>query len=144
MQRAALVIYDEIVYQRTIGGQSLRTHTCWPRQKISQTQFWHITLQRLEERRLTEVPVHLLKANTPVPERHLTEPSIAERLPEITHADIEPTITLACKCQHRIGTQPDITVHAASEMHAQEGKARVRYWIDQPANHSTSPPVQNI
>ena len=75
MQHTTLVIYNEIVHQRTIGHQCLRTHTCWPRQKISGTQTWHIALQRLEACGLAEVPVHLLKANSPVPERHLTEPN---------------------------------------------------------------------
>src|SRR5436305_14602630 len=106
MQHAPLLIYDEIVHQRTIGRQSLCTHPCWPRQKISWTQVGHVALQCLQERDLAEVSIHFFKAHAPVLERQLTKTSIPQRLPEITYSYVIAMISLACACQHRIGTQP--------------------------------------
>ncbi len=75
MQYSSLPIHDEIVKHCAIWRECLRPNARGTGQKITSAQIRQVALKRLEECRLAKIPIHLLKANAPVPGRELVIPT---------------------------------------------------------------------
>ena len=103
MQYPSLPIHDEIVKQCTVWRERLRSHAGRAGQKISRAQIRQVALERLEEGSLAKIPIHLFKANAPVPGRKLAKASVLQRLPELSCIDRQSMVSLACERQYSIG-----------------------------------------
>lgn len=100
MQSPFLPIHDEIVKQCAVWRERLRPNASGIGQKISGAQTRQVALKRFEECRLATIPIHLLKANAPVPGRELAKSSVSQRLPELSCLYRQSMKTFACECQY--------------------------------------------
>src|SRR5581483_11820691 len=131
------VLDQEIIYQATIGSYRLSANTAGTGQQVISLKRGHVTLQLLDVSSLDIIAIHLAQTHLPVASGHAPEAAEAEHAPQVAGIDLPTLVALACKGQHRVWTGPDFAVGPACEMHAQKGKTRIGYRINQGVHHMT-------
>src|SRR5579859_838188 len=120
----------EIIHQRAIRLESLRTHAGTARNQILLLYLRKQTLQGSNEDRLRERTPEFVETIPPMLPGHAPEARESKRRSQVAQADIGVTVALACKRKDGVGAGIHVARDAAREVHAKKRKARVGNRID--------------
>src|SRR6266566_2887303 len=98
---------------------------------------------------MTFSPCWMRKSSTsrprlPVLSSHFPEAAEAQYLPHVSGMYLPAPVALASEGQDSIWASPDFTVQPSRKVNAQKGEARVRYRVDQAAQHVAFLRAQNV
>ena len=123
----------EVVDQRAVAGERLRTHAGGPERDMVHAQARHVPLELADECRLRPVAPQLGDPGREVAAGEAEETAVGEGSQQVACIDVPAAVSLAREREDRVGAGDDRPVDALREVHAKEREPRIRHRVDEAA-----------
>ena len=122
---------DEVVHERAITSDRLRTHAGRCGHEVGPLEFGYESLRRRRKASPTQRTRHLAETEPPVVASEAPEAGESQRRSQLANVYPTPLVTLTSEREHRVGTDVDRPVDTTRQVYAEERVRRIGDRVDE-------------